>query len=53
MAGNPKHKGIYYDGERHYFIDGNTERNGYVPVLMYDTEKKKFCEVTNYGSNEL
>ena len=28
-------------------------RNGYVPVLMYDTEKKKFCEVTNYGSNEL
>ena len=39
-----KHKGIYYDGESHYFIDGGTEKSGYVPVLMYDAKKKKFYE---------
>lgn len=53
VAGNPKHKGIYYDGESHYFIDGGTEKSGYVPVLMYDTEKKKFYEVYDNSNKEL
>ena len=53
VAGNSKHKGIYYDGESHYFIDGGTEKSGYVLVLMYDTEKKKFYEVYDNSSNEL
>ena len=53
VAGNPKHKGIYYDGESHYFIDGGTEKSGYVPVLMYDTLNKKFYEVTERGNKEL
>ena len=44
VAGNPKHKGIYYDGGSHYFIDGGTGKSGYVPVLMYDAKKKKFYE---------
>ena len=48
-----KHKGIYYDGESHYFIDGGTEKSGYVPVLMYDAKKKKFYEVIDYGDKEL
>lgn len=53
VAGNPKHKGVYYDGKSHYFIDGSTERTGYVPVLMYDTEEKKFYEVTKSGAEKL
>ena len=53
VAGNPKHKGVYYDGKSHYFIDGSTERTGYVPVLMYDTEEKKFYEVTKSGVEKL
>ena len=53
MAGNPKHKGIYYDGENHYFIDGGTEKSGYVLALMYDTNKKKFYEVTESGNKAL
>ena len=53
VAGNPKYKGVYYDGESHYFIDGGTEKSGYVPVLMYDTKKKKFYEVTKKGNTEL
>ena len=53
VAGSINHKGIYYDGESHYYIDGNTEKSGYVPVLMYDTEKKKFYEVTENGNEGL
>lgn len=53
VANKPKHKGVYYDGESHYFIDGCTEKSGYVPVLMYDTKKKKFYEVTKKGNTEL
>ena len=53
VARNPKHKGIYYDGDSHYFIDGNTEISGYVPVLMYDTKKKKFYEVNKNGNEKL
>ena len=48
-----KDKGIYYDGESHYFIDGGTEKSGYVPVLMYDAKKKKLYEVIDYGDKEL
>lgn len=53
VAGNLKHKGIYYDGESHYYIDGSTIQSGYVPVLMYDTKEKKFYEVTKSGNEEL
>ena len=53
VANKPKHKGVYYDGYSHYFIDGCTEKSGYVPVLMYDTKKKKFYEVTKKGNTEL
>ncbi len=53
VAENKKHKGIYYDGESHYFIDGDTEKTGQVLILMYDTEKKKFYEVIKGRCNEL
>ena len=53
VAENKKHKGIYYDGESHYFIDGDTERTGQVLILMYDTEKKKFYEVIKGRCKEL
>ena len=44
---------MYFDGESHYFIDGDVLENAYVPVLMYDTKKKKFYEVTKIGNKEL
>ena len=53
VANDSKHKGIYYDGDSHYFIDGCTEKSGYVPVLMYDTQEKKFYEVIESGNEEL
>ncbi len=53
VAENKKHKGIYYDGESHYFIDGDTEKTGQVLILMYDTEKKKFYEVIKGRCKEL
>ena len=42
-----------YDGESHFYIDGNTENSGYVLVLMYDTNNMKFYEVTENCNEEL
>jgi len=36
---------IYYDGESHYYIDGNVLESGYIPVLKYNVEQKKFYQV--------
>lgn len=33
---------VYYDGQSHYFIDGNTYKSGIVPVLIYDVKANKY-----------
>ena len=53
LANNYKFRGIYYDGCSHYYIDGDVLKNGVVPVLMYDTDAKKFYEVTELENKEL
>ena len=44
---------LYYDGCSHYYIDGDALKNGVVLVLMYDTDAKKFYEVTELENKEL
>ena len=53
LANNSKFRGIYYDWCSHYYIDGDVLKNGVVPVLMYDTDAKKFYEVTELENKEL
>ena len=53
LANDSKFQSIYYDGQSHYYIDGDVLKNGIVPVIMYDTEKKKFYEVHDYGNEEI
>lgn len=36
MPVNKDFKGIHYDGESHFYIDGCVENTGYLPVLAYD-----------------
>ena len=42
--------GDYIHGGSHYYIDSDVLKNGVVPVLMYDTDAKKFYEVTERGN---
>lgn len=33
---------VFWDGASHYYIDGTVQRSHHVPVLKYDTEKKRY-----------
>ena len=33
---------VYWDGFSHYYIDGTTERSGELPVLIYDTQARRY-----------
>lgn len=33
---------VYWDGQSHYFVDGETARSGVIPVLVYDTETRRY-----------
>ncbi|WP_198551333.1 hypothetical protein [Macrococcoides caseolyticum] len=33
---------IYHDGERHYYIDGDGQRSGIIPILVFDTDTKSY-----------
>jgi len=47
---NRNYHDIYYDGESHYYIDGTVFCSGHIPVLMMDTERKKYYRVTETGA---
>ncbi len=49
ISDNPGYHDIYYDGESHYFIDGNVIESGSIPVLMVDTDQNKYYRVTEDG----
>lgn len=39
---NKDFHGIYWDGKSHFYIDGETNVSGIIPVLKYDTVAKKY-----------
>ena len=43
-------KGIYFDGESHYYIDGQAGKNRRILCLVYDESKKKYYELNEDGS---
>lgn len=49
IAQNPGFHDIYFDGESHYYIDGTVLTSGIIPVLMYDTDTKKYYRMTENG----
>lgn len=52
IANNPRFNGIFYDGESHYYIDGNVLRNGEILVLMVDTDEDKYYQIFEDGYAE-
>ncbi|QTQ08615.1 serine/threonine protein phosphatase [Macrococcoides canis] len=33
---------IYHDGESHYYIDGDVQSSGIIPILVFDTDTKTY-----------
>lgn len=50
ISENPGYHDIYYDGDSHYYIDGNVFEYGTIPVILVDTEKNKYYRVTKTGN---
>lgn len=53
LANDPKYHDIYYDGQSHYYIDGSTPESGVLPILLVDTDKDKYFQVTDSGLEEV
>ena len=49
ISEDPGFHDIYYDGASHYYIDGTVLDSGRIPVLMVDTEKDQYYNVTESG----
>ncbi len=53
IANNYRFHDIYFDGDSHYYIDGTVYESGVINVLMYDTEKDVFYQLTDGGKYEI
>ena len=51
VAGNKDFKGIYYDGESHFYIDGAVEHTGNLIVLAYDETTRKYYNLEQEDRN--
>ena len=49
ISGDRRFNDVYFDGQSHYYIDGNVLSTGFIPVLMVDTETNKYYRVTESG----
>ena len=49
ISGNSNFNGIYFDGQSHYYIDGDTVKTQNVNILKVDTQKQEYYEVTPSG----
>ena len=49
IAGDPKYHEIYYDGESHYYIDGDVLKHHILNVLKIDVENGKYYQIDYRG----
>lgn len=42
LAGDESFHDVFWDGASHYYLDGTVQRSHRIPVLKYDTEKKRY-----------
>ena len=50
ISRNPQFNDIYWDGKSHYYIDGSVLKSGKIPVLMYDTDTKRYYRMSENGA---
>ena len=46
------HRGVYWDGESHFYIDGSVYRTGLIPVLIYDTDTGRYSTLVESGGGD-
>ena len=51
LSNDPEYKDVYWDGASHYYLDGTTERTGFVPVLEYDVESGRYFHYPLVGGD--
>lgn len=44
---------VFFDGQSHYYIDGTVSVSRRIPLLMVDTAKDKYYQVTEEGKSEI
>lgn len=49
ISHNPNFHDIYFDGCSHFYLDGSALDSGKIPVLMYDTDTKKYYQMKEDG----
>lgn len=49
VAGDKDFKGIYFDGESHYYIDGQSGKNKRILCLAYNEAENKYYELDESG----
>ena len=49
IAHNPKYHDIYYDGESHFYIDGNVLEHHILNILKIDVENEKYFQIDYRG----
>ena len=49
VADDPTLRGVFWDGESHFYVDGMTIRSGIVPVLVYDSDDGCYRELNEKG----
>lgn len=49
-----EYRGVFWDGESHFYIDGTTERSGCIPILCYDSTRATYQQMlaTSEGVSE-
>lgn len=50
VAGDIEFKGIYFDGESHFYIDGSVGKNRRILCLAYEEKENKYYEFHEDGS---
>lgn len=53
ITNNHRFHDIFFDGESHYYIDATVYESGVINVLVYDTDDKKFYQISEAGKYEI
>ncbi|AEB07040.1 metallophosphoesterase [Coriobacterium glomerans PW2] len=53
VSGDPAFHDIFFDGEAHYYIDGDVLVSGRIPILLVDTAEHRFYEVSEDGERPI
>ena len=51
LAESKDYHEVYWDGESHYYIDGDVNKTNTIPVLKYDEETGKYSSFTKIKQN--